>query len=653
LTSSERQALAELRKNNNIIIKPADKGGAVVIMDRELYIAEGMRQLSNPKYYKQLDTAIFPESVDLINNVVRKLLLNKFISKKQYDFLCAKPTARQRHFYLLPKIHKDFNKWPNPKMPEGRPIVADCGSESYEISKFIDHWLQPLATSHESYIKDTYDFVQKIRDVQVDENDLLVTGDVTSLYTNMKIHKILESVQEAFSEAPDRSRPDEEIIELLEVTLTRNDFEFDNKVFLQICGTAMGKTYAPSLANIYLRKFDEAAKNGFKIKPKIYWRYLDDIKLVWPGTREDLAEYQNYLNTIIDGITVELKARDRIIEFLDTQVYKTYTSDGRWVLKTKPYFKPTDTHQLLHAASFHPRHTTRGILKSQFIRFKRISSSLYDYNEAARILGTVLIKRGYSSRLFRRLKLDVWYHFDLGRRNNSQKSDKNILPIITHYDRVQSSLNMEWRRIINENPIFHKYRKISAYKIHKNLRQLIVRSRLTNPRTITASDLTDTDRTNVRILAEILSENSKITDEQKITRCMHKMCKCCRHIQPADAVYIPHINQKILIEEAMNCSSRNIIYVIICTKCNKVYVGETKNKLKDRMNKHRSDIRLHRSNSAVAIHFNGAAHNLGHLRVFPLEKIHVDDDKTRKNRESFWIKKLDSKYPKGLNIYPI
>ena len=67
--------------------------------------------------------------------------------------------VKARQFYLLPKIHKDRNKWPNDRMPEGRRIVSDCGSETHRIIEYIDYFLQPLPTSHEAYIKDTYDFV--------------------------------------------------------------------------------------------------------------------------------------------------------------------------------------------------------------------------------------------------------------------------------------------------------------------------------------------------------------------------------------------------------------------------------------------------------------------------------------------------------------
>jgi len=76
------------------------------------------------------------------------------------------------------------------------------------------------------------------------------------------------------------------------ITLTKNDFEFDGRFYLQILGIAMGHKYAPSTANIYLRNFDHKAVNAFHIKPQLYSRFLDGIFGVWPGTHQELQAFQ-------------------------------------------------------------------------------------------------------------------------------------------------------------------------------------------------------------------------------------------------------------------------------------------------------------------------------------------------------------------------
>ena len=54
LSSGERRALNNLRTRRDIVIKPADKGSAVVVLSKEDYILEAERQLSNTAYYSKL-----------------------------------------------------------------------------------------------------------------------------------------------------------------------------------------------------------------------------------------------------------------------------------------------------------------------------------------------------------------------------------------------------------------------------------------------------------------------------------------------------------------------------------------------------------------------------------------------------------------------
>lgn len=56
LTLSERQALDKLCKDKNIVVKPADKGGGLVIMPKTLYDQEVLRQLQDLSYYRALPT---------------------------------------------------------------------------------------------------------------------------------------------------------------------------------------------------------------------------------------------------------------------------------------------------------------------------------------------------------------------------------------------------------------------------------------------------------------------------------------------------------------------------------------------------------------------------------------------------------------------
>lgn len=54
LTPEENLALKEFTLNQKIVIKPADKGSVVVIMDLEQYLWERHRQLKDNRYYKNI-----------------------------------------------------------------------------------------------------------------------------------------------------------------------------------------------------------------------------------------------------------------------------------------------------------------------------------------------------------------------------------------------------------------------------------------------------------------------------------------------------------------------------------------------------------------------------------------------------------------------
>ena len=81
-------------------------------------------------------------------------------------------------FYTLTKIHK--------KTPVGRPIVSGRSGPTERMSSFVDSLLQPVAIKQESYIEDTIDFISFIENMQIPDNVVLATPDVTgsSLYTN-------------------------------------------------------------------------------------------------------------------------------------------------------------------------------------------------------------------------------------------------------------------------------------------------------------------------------------------------------------------------------------------------------------------------------------------------------------------------------------
>ncbi|KAK2808422.1 hypothetical protein Q5P01_000626 [Channa striata] len=393
LSQEEVKALRELMRNRHIVIKPADKGSVVVILSRQQYIAEVSRQLQDNMYYKKLEEPIYLETVPMVHDILDKLKRKKFITGNQNKYLKGEIEPRSRRFYILPKIHKAPEKWTVPyRIPPGRPIVSDCDSETYRTAEYVDYFLNPLSVKHTSYVKDTYHFIDIMKNLSVPPDSLFFTIDIDSLYTNIDTTAGLAAVQRVFQKYPDKRRPDKQILELLEINLNRNDFEFNGDFYLQIKGTAMGKKFAPAYANIFMANWEEEALAKCPIKPLHYLRYLDDIWGIWTGTMEQFEGFIHILNTHDPSIKLKYNKHQQCIDFLDTTVYKGQLHSQTHKLDIKVYFKETDTHALLFKTSFHPQHTYRGLIKSQLIRFWRICTQEEDFRGAVTILFAALRK---------------------------------------------------------------------------------------------------------------------------------------------------------------------------------------------------------------------------------------------------------------------
>ena len=287
--------MQQLKNNKNLIIKKADKGSATVIMDKASYLSEGHRQLGNPLHYKDISEPIYPHTALKITEILKTLLHLGHISQKQFKFLSPPEEPRPRYFYMLPKIHKPRDSWIIPdKMPPGRPIVSDCNSVSKNVAGYVDSHLKRYAVSHPSYIKDTCDFVSKISNLFIPDDCFLATLDVESMYTNIDHDLGIQAVIESF---PHLDPPFDSIVDLLELTLTSNDFIFDGKYYLQVRGTAMGVDYAPHYSDIFMAKFEREALDKCPYKPHTYFRFLDDVFIVWQHGHSRFKEFLDILNS--------------------------------------------------------------------------------------------------------------------------------------------------------------------------------------------------------------------------------------------------------------------------------------------------------------------------------------------------------------------
>ena len=641
LSRSEQLAIRSLSSNKNIIIKPADKGGAVVVLNTTDYINEGFRQLTDPLFYTETETDLTHVHSEDINSFLKILLEEEQIDDKCHDFLHI-DKERTSLFYMLPKIHKRRDN------PPGRPIVSGNGCPTERISQLVDFFLQPTVKALPSYVRDTTDFLSKLIHLgNLPDNCLLATLDVASLYTNIPNDQGLLAAKETL----DRFRPinekpsTENLITLLEKVLKMNNFDFAGRHFLQIGGTAMGTKVAPSFANTYMGWFESTHVYTYHTQPLLWVRYIDDIFVIWQHGREAFSAFETHLNQCVPSIKFETDLSDQEVHFLDVTVSLNQETNS---ITTSLYTKPTDAHNYLSFLSCHPRNCKSGIPYSQFLRIRRICSDTDDFVHHAREMSKHFLRAKYPPEILQKA-FSKAFHLDretlLNPKQNSQDPDMDLdeVFLITTYhpggrilgDIVKRNWDLldkssSTRDVIN-------WKVTQGFRRPKNIRDLLVRALVRNP-------------LDVRPMPDLKRNYKRLP-------CTRPNCRYCIKLDTSGSIQSPITGRNYNTIRCCSCKTNNIIYCITCQVCFKQYIGHTKRTLSERMCEHFRYITQHNSTHSVGRHFNMEQHDgLGNVKLHVLQFGKKDPDskeslEIRLSLERLWIHRLRSTTPMGLNVF--
>ena len=134
LSVHQRMVLQELKDNELIIICPADKGKAVVVEDRETYMAKTVDQIHKGSY-----ELVNKGEQSFLRKLHRKLMNQLFAMnikdfKDQRRYTVTGPVMAS--MALLIKVHK--------KNFPGRAYVSQIDDPSYKICKVLTYIINPI-----------------------------------------------------------------------------------------------------------------------------------------------------------------------------------------------------------------------------------------------------------------------------------------------------------------------------------------------------------------------------------------------------------------------------------------------------------------------------------------------------------------------------
>ena len=612
MSKKEEDALQNLSKRDDTIITKADKGGAVVIVDVNDYIQEANRQLDNKEFYKKLTIDTTEINRIKVNRTINELKSSHLLNEKTANDL-LNSEVKTPQFKMLPKVHKEGNT--------GRPVVSSIDCHTTKISKYIDNQLQPHVKEFKSYVKDSTDFIWKINSMEkIPDNSILVTMDVRSLYTYIPNKEGIEAVEKTLKRKNIGTRI---ISTFLRLVLTLNNFVFNSQNYLQIKGCAMGTKCAPSYTNIFMGMFEERYICPLIEKiSNFYVRFIYDIFLIWTGTTDQLMKFKQQINEVHPSIKFDFNFSNKEINFLGTVVYKTQSGK----LETKLYRKESDRQAYLHRKSEHPESLKRSIPFSQALRLRRICSTNNEFQDSCDKSRNKLIERGYKQQ---EINEGIERTKTLDRKKlleEKTKKQSNRIPLVLTYNRTLPNVK---RAISNNWNLLHINRR------NRNLYDLLGCKNIADAK------------------LQRLSKKKKIGFS---TKCFSKSGNlCCKQVVHTQSFKSSVTQKTYHIFHDLNCKCKLLIYLMECRNCRIQYTGKSETEFNIRLKIHRKDV--NRPNAPQAgQHFKLPNHIFNQHARFTLteqlDNMRIDTDLATlrlKKREDFWIEKLKTLHPYGLN----
>ncbi|XP_018347291.1 PREDICTED: uncharacterized protein LOC108751554 [Trachymyrmex septentrionalis] len=376
LTKMESETRLFLSAHPNIVFTRADKGNVTVAIDRDAYKDQMITLLGDSDTYVQINKDPTKKLTTALRSMLTRWKTGGYIGDSEYRALYCSDGSLPRA-YGLPKIHK-------PGCPL-RIIVSSMGSPLYSLAAFLQNKLFKTIPKTDSNIKNSFELVEKLRNVHFTGAHELISLDVTSLFTNVPIDLAIDCINEHWHAiARDCSLPKKEFLGAIKFVLDSTFFSFDDVFYRQCFGTPMGSPISPIIADLVMRRLETVSLMSSNVDTLFYYRYVDDIcTAVHPSQIDRLLKHFNSFHPRLQ-FTVERGGN--AINFLDITVL---VNENQCYLDW--YRKPTFSGRFLNFHSNHPLTQKKGTIFSLVDRAFLLSDSRFHTKNLTFIINILLL----------------------------------------------------------------------------------------------------------------------------------------------------------------------------------------------------------------------------------------------------------------------
>ncbi|CAF4149886.1 unnamed protein product, partial [Adineta steineri] len=358
----QSQTTASIRhkiKQFKLIIRVTDKSNNFYIGSAIEFEKKVQQYFMDTNAFIKIKENPFNEILTKVTQLLNNLRSEIFILQWQYnEMIPDRKTTELAHLYFNPKTHKDG-------IPL-RPIENTIRAPTTNISKFLDKILRPIFD--DKCTKTTIiDGAQLISAMNTYANKglmkpstLFCTFDIRNLYTMLPQEEALNILVEFLHMHGYRKVKGislDSIRKLAAIVLKENVFVYDNKIYQQITGGAMGSSFTLTLANIFMWKWQRELVRQQDITCEFYGRNRSE---------HELRKLLDQANTWHPNIKLDYKI-SQSLPFLDVLL-----TNKNGILSTSVYHKPNAEPYVISFSSDHPRHVFVNTIQTLLTRAQYI-----------------------------------------------------------------------------------------------------------------------------------------------------------------------------------------------------------------------------------------------------------------------------------------
>lgn len=257
-----------------------------------------------------------------------------------------------------------------------------------KIAKYLVSEFSTLTPPKGFYIKNSFELAEELSNMRIEEDEELVSFDVTALYPNIPITIALKILEEWLC---DQDISDEKAVMFLKMArlcMNQTTFQFRGSFYRQSYGTCMGNPLSCFIANTFMATMEWSLKNKAQF-PRYWRRYVDDVfVIIKKGEIQDLL---NLLNSQFDSIkfTVE-REENRRLPFLDLMLTR---NNNR--IDISVYRKPTSTDRYITYNSFTSYQHKLAAFNSMTYRLCKLPLNVQNYIQELKNIKRIALINGY------------------------------------------------------------------------------------------------------------------------------------------------------------------------------------------------------------------------------------------------------------------